>query len=148
MSSITQSCPISSAIAVGVTLIYAALSLLHGYWAVGGHGGKAAVVPEVSGRPTFVPSKSSTVAVAVMLALCALLVAATAKLVAVPISATWLRWLCVALAVIMAARAVGDFRLVGFFKRVRGTRFARLDTMLFAPLCLLLAAGVLYVGLC
>ena len=83
-----------------------------------------------------------------MPALCALLVAATAKLVAVPICATWLRWLCSALAVAMAARAVGDFRLVGFFKRVRGTRFARLDTMLFTPLCLLLAAGVLYVGLC
>ena len=33
-------------------------------------------------------------------------------------------------AVVFLARAVGDFRYVGFFKRVRGTRFARLDTIL------------------
>ena len=39
-------------------------------------------------------------------------------------------------------RAIGDFRYVGFFKRVRGSRFARMDTTLYSPLCLALAAGV------
>jgi hypothetical protein len=32
------------------------------------------------------------------------------------------------------------------FKRVRGTRFALLDSVAYAPLCLLLAAGVFYVA--
>jgi hypothetical protein len=41
---------------------------------------------------------------------------------------------------------VGDFRLVGFFKRVRGNAFARLDTLVYAPLCLVLAVGVFYVA--
>jgi hypothetical protein len=42
---------------------------------------------------------------------------------------------------VLAARAVGDFRLVGLFKRVRGTRFARYDSLVYTPLCLALAAG-------
>ena len=39
------------------------------------------------------------------------------------------------------ARTVGEFRLVGVFKRVRGTPFATWDTWLFTPLCGLIAAG-------
>jgi hypothetical protein len=37
---------------------------------------------------------------------------------------------------------VGDLKLVGFFKRIKGTRFAELDTWLYAPLCVLLALGL------
>jgi len=36
-------------------------------------------------------------------------------------------------AVVFLDRAIGDFRYVGF-KQVRGSRFARLDTILFSPL--------------
>ena len=34
-----------------------------------------------------------------------------------------------------ALRAIGDFRYVGFFKRVRDSSFARLDTLAYSPLC-------------
>ncbi|HPG26670.1 MAG TPA: DUF3995 domain-containing protein, partial [Myxococcota bacterium] len=44
-----------------------------------------------------------------------------------------------ALAVLFALRAIGEFRYVGFFKRVRDTRFARLDTLVFSPLCATIA---------
>ena len=47
-----------------------------------------------------------------------------------------------ALALGLLARAIGEFKYVGFFKRVRGSRFATLDTFVFSPLCLLLSAGV------
>jgi hypothetical protein len=43
-------------------------------------------------------------------------------------------------------RAVGEFRYVGLFKRVRGTKFAVLDTFVYSPLCLLLGAGVALVA--
>jgi hypothetical protein len=39
------------------------------------------------------------------------------------------------LAAVFALRAIGDFRYVGFFKRVRNTGFARLDTRAYSPLC-------------
>jgi hypothetical protein len=44
------------------------------------------------------------------------------------------------------ARAIRDFHLVGFFKRVRGTRFARLDIVVYQPLSSFLTADVYYVG--
>ena len=56
-------------------------------------------------------------------------------------------WLCYGLALGLLARAIGEFNYVGFFKRVRGSRFARLDTLVYSPLCLLLAIGVALVAL-
>jgi uncharacterized protein DUF3995 len=46
-----------------------------------------------------------------------------------------------AVAIVFMVRAIGDRRYVGFFKRVRGTRFARLDTRIYSPLCLALSAA-------
>ena len=58
------------------------------------------------------------------------------------------RWLGVVgpigVGVVLLARAVGDFRYVGFFKRVRGSRFATLDSRYFSPLCLILGLGALW----
>ena len=56
-------------------------------------------------------------------------------------------WLSYVLAVGLLGRAIGEFRYVGFFKRVRGSRFAKLDTVVYSPLCLLLAVGVALVAL-
>jgi hypothetical protein len=134
-------------IAVALTVVFGALSALHVYWALGGPLGKIAAVPEVKGRPAFVPSALSTLAVAIALALCAVLVAASAGLIVSPVPAPWITWLACLLALALVARAVGDFRLVGFFKRVRGTRFARLDSAVYAPLCLALGVSVFYVAI-
>ncbi len=48
--------------------------------------------------------------------------------------------------VILLPCAIGDFRLVGFWKRIRDSRFARLDTAVYSPLCLVLAIGSAVVG--
>jgi aspartyl-tRNA synthetase len=56
------------------------------------------------------------------------------------------RVLAYGLSATFVGRAIGDFRLVGFFKRVRGTHFAVLDTLVFSPLCLLCGLAVLYVA--
>lgn len=48
----------------------------------------------------------------------------------------------VVLALMFAVRAVGDFRYVGFFKRIRGSRFARMDTLYYSPLCAALALSI------
>jgi hypothetical protein len=133
-------------IATTLVVTFVALSLVHVYWALGGRLGKLAAVPEQSGRKAFQPSVGATLFVATGLALCAVLVATTAGLLDVPQSGRWSRWLSYGLGLALLARAVGDFRLVGFFKRVRGTRFAQLDSLVYAPLCLLLAVGVWYVA--
>ncbi len=40
---------------------------------------------------------------------------------------------------IFLLRAIGDFRFVGFFKKIKSTPFAKMDTKLFSPLCLCMA---------
>jgi hypothetical protein len=82
------------------------------------------------------------VAVGVVLLLFAGLVAATGRLVHLGIAPRILTGLSFALAAGLLARAIGEFRYVGFFKQVRGSRFATLDTLVYSPVCLLLALGV------
>lgn len=135
---------ITGVLGVAAAAVFAALSLLHVYWALGGRSGTVAVIPTVEGRATLSPSAFATWVVAFLLALSAfLLVGAVAGL-----EPTWVfRLGCAGLGVVMLARAIGDFRIVGFFKRVRDTEFARNDTRFFAPLCLGLsiAAGLVAV---
>jgi hypothetical protein len=55
-----------------------------------------------------------------------------------------LGWL---LALMLFLRAIGDFKLVGFFKQPSASAFAKNDSRFYSPLCLFLAAGVLYISL-
>lgn len=136
----------NTALASVVSLAFVALAVWHFRMALWPAAGTSGAVPSVSGKPLFVPSARATVLVGVVLLLFACLVAATAGLLEVGIPVRALSWLCYALALGLLARAVGEFKYVGFFKRVRGSKFARLDTLLYSPLCLLLAVGVAVVG--
>jgi hypothetical protein len=134
-----------------VALIVAAgfglLSLLHVSWATTGIRGQASALPERDGKPLFQPGRVTTILVALLLGLACLLVLAAAGLIHPGLSpvtvlvGTWI------VAVVMFARAVGDFQYVGFFKRVRGTRFAQMDTRLYSPVALLLGVGTAFVAL-
>ena len=134
----------SEALAPAVCVAFMALALWHFYKALGPHSEGA--VPSVNGRPLFVPSRGATVAVGIVLVLFAGLVAATAGLMAVGLPRALLSWLSYGLALGLLLRAVGEFRYVGLLKRVRGTKFAVLDTYVYSPLCLLLAVGVALVA--
>jgi len=138
---------ISNLLAIVIATVFVVLALVHAYWSFGGRIPWPAVVPEVSGRPAFTPSGLATFVVAVALFACAGLITATAGILAIPVSPSFLTWLTFALGLVLLLRAVGDFRLVGFFKRVRGTTFARLDTVIYSPLCLALSLGVFIVAL-
>ena len=104
--------------------------LLHFYWAARGVGANSAAIPQVDGKPAFKPTKAATAAVGLVLL-------ATSAIVLLQVQP-----LIAGAAAVLVLRAIGDFRLVGFFKRVRGSRFARLDTLLYSPLCLALGAAL------
>jgi hypothetical protein len=131
-----------------VAFVFLLLGLWHVYMASARAPGVLdGAVPSAGGEPVFVPSRPVTYAVAMVLFLCAGLVAAAAGVIpsalppAVLTVGSWL------LALGLFARAIGDFRFVGFFKRVKGSRFARLDSVFYSPLCLALAAGIAYLHL-
>jgi hypothetical protein len=137
---------VHSGIAVIVAIVFLVLAAWHVAMAFGKPGRASGAVPSVAGEPLFVPSRRSTLLVALVLCGFAGLVASTAGLLDIGVSARVLSWLSYALALGLAARAVGEFRYVGFFKRERGSRFATMDTLVYSPLCLLLAAGVALVA--
>jgi hypothetical protein len=119
--------------------IFVLIGILHLYWAVRQRIGESAVVPSVDGKPLFQPTRWATVAVAVALFCAAALVAIRSGILSVPAPAFLIAIGCWGLVAIFGLRAVGDFRYLGFFKRVTGTRFARADTFVYSPLCAILA---------
>jgi hypothetical protein len=134
------------AVAIVVGAVFVVLAIWHFRMAAAPSSGRTGAIPSVDGRPLFTPSPAATVAVGVVLLGFAALIAAAAGLVSVGLSARVLSWICYALALGLLARAIGDRKYLGFFKRVRGSRFARLDTLAYSPLCLLLAIGVGTIG--
>ncbi len=109
-----------------VAAICMALALLHAYWAVGGQWGSDAALPRVPAREgaamvrAFTPGPGMTLLVAAALASVAALVVLHAGLLGVTVEHDLLRWAIVCVAAAMMARAIGDFRLVGFFKEITG----------------------------
>jgi hypothetical protein len=130
---------IAGATAIVILLLLAAV---HVYWAAEGKAGKAAAIPTAEGHAVIKPSALSTAMVAIGLCVIAALLAFRIGWLKLPSLASdnivvqIAAWL---IAAVFALRAIGDFRYVGFFKRIRDTRFARLDTLAYSPLCAVLA---------
>ncbi len=124
--------------------IFAALALLHLYWAAGGHWGSDVSIPTIpsalsSRQQAFTPSPFATVLVAVALFLAMVTILGQLGWWGTAIPAWIFRWATRGIAVLFFLRAVGEFHLIGFFKQVRNTPFAYWDTRLFSPLCLVIA---------
>ena len=137
----------NSVLTIAVCVIFLVLALWHFRMALAPATAKSAAVPGVQGKPLFVPSRRATVAVGIVLVLFAVLVAVTGGLVPLALPRVVPVWLSCGLALGLLARAIGEFKYVGFFKRVRGSPFAKLDTLVYSPLCLLLSAGIALVAL-
>jgi len=138
--------------ALFVVAILAGLGLLHGLWALRGPVDSDRIIPRrtrvdpSSGErlhvAAFVPSPGATGLVAAALIGAAALVAMRAGWLGDAASSHGMvRAAVVGIAVVFLARAVGDFELVGFFKARNGSAFARWDTWLYSPLCVVLAAA-------
>ncbi|AOP34893.1 hypothetical protein A0128_14190 [Leptospira tipperaryensis] len=122
---------------VGLILFF--LSGIHFYWLVGGQTGGSKVIPELNGKPTFRPGKLSTALVGILLFCAALLPIGLTLEIPFGIPKTLFHYGTFFLSVVFLLRAVGDFRMVGFFKSIRDTTFAKYDTKYYCPLCLLIS---------
>jgi len=129
-------------------VVFGALSALHVYWALGGQAGLDKAVPYIDGKPAFEPGAVLTALVAVVLLGCAViaLTLGFADPFAMPYAhlAPNVGW---TLAAVFALRAIGDFKLVGFFKKIKDSRFATFDSKLYSPLCVMLSAGFMFLSL-
>lgn len=131
-----------SIISTIIAIIFILLGILHLYWAAGGKAGIAKVIPVVEGKPAFDPGKIMTLLVAFGL----MGVGAVSyslghmNLESYPYGAfvSYAGWL---LALVFLVRAVGDFRIVGFFKKHKDSEFAVYDTKYYSPFCLSLSVA-------
>lgn len=114
--------------ALVISAVFIGLALWHFQMALGSPSEATGAIPSVDGKPLFVLTRFATVCVGVFLVFLAVLVAAVDGILSVPIPAQVLTWLYYGLAVGLFALAVGEFKYVGFFKRIRGSQFAKIDT--------------------
>jgi hypothetical protein len=125
--------------------VFVVLAAVHVYWAFGGGQGFGSAVPTWDGAPVFIPGRAATLLVAV--ALLAAAVVSVWRAGVLSIGPAWIPRVGIwVIAVVFAVRAVGDFHYCGFFKRVRGTAFARYDTLVYSPLCAVIAALAIWLS--
>jgi hypothetical protein len=134
-----------SLMVLATTSVFLGLGMLHLYWASGGRAGSGAAVPRVDGSAAFSPTPAATVIVALALFAAAGVVALAGGAIRLPLPRWMMTGAASVLAAILALRAVGDFRLVGFFKTRGEGRFAELDTFVYSPLCLALAGAIAFI---
>lgn len=118
-------------------------SFLHVYWAFGGKWATNSVIPTKSGEKAFTPGLGVTLFIALLLSMAAMILLQQTNIVhfAFPnIIVQMGSWVCM---VVFFIRVIGEFRYFGIFKREKDTHFARMDTVLFIPLCAFLSLSFL-----
>jgi hypothetical protein len=128
-------------ISIILFLIFLVLSSIHIYWALGGQWGKDAAIPTKNNNSKVIsPGFLPTFFVALCLLGFGILILAEAKILNVPIPASVSKYGLWIIAFIFIARAIGEFKYIGFFKKNKHTEFGQNDTKYYSPLCLAIGA--------
>ena len=128
-----------------VSIIFTFLSLVHFYWAFSGNLMQEYVIPELDSKKLFTPSKLMTIVVGLGLLSFAFIILGhigVFELLYLESAFKYGTWI---IAFIFLVRSIGDFKYVGFFKKIKDTKFALWDSRLYSPLCLLISALILLV---
>jgi hypothetical protein len=125
-----------------LSVIFFSLALIHIYWAFGGKGGSAATVPTKANNKLIIkPGLFDCLVVALALLSFGAFVLIKAGILLFGLPA-WLMnsglWV---IASLFLLRAIGEFKYIGFFKKIKNTKFGQMDTRYYSPLSLLI--GVL-----
>lgn len=118
--------------------VFLLLGLVHFNWALGGSWGFDAALPTTeSGQRVLNPKKADSAIVGLGLTTFGIFYLIFSGLFLNMYLPEWIfsygRWV---IPIIFILRAIGDFKYIGFFKKVRSTTFGKMDTKLHSPLCL------------
>jgi hypothetical protein len=130
------------------SLVFLLLGLLHFYWAAGGKLAFGEALPKnTSGERMLNPTKPQSALVGFLLTTLSGFYLTTLDMYsfdALENVKAYINWIVV---IIFSLRAIGDFRYMGFFKKIRNTDFGKKDTFIYSPLCLILATNAALVEL-
>lgn len=124
-------------VSVFLSLIFVVLSSLHFYWALGGTWGLNNSVPtDIDGKKMLMTSVFACNVVGIGLLGFGLIYSLPLFNIPLPSFTNIFQWIIPS---IFLLRAIGDFKFVGLFKKVKSTKFGQLDTQYYSPLCLIIA---------
>jgi hypothetical protein len=111
--------------------------MLHVFWAFGGSWGVNSALPTIddSKSPVIRPRTLGTFFIGFLCFFASVLLFVQIDLFAVIKSSPLSKWLCIAGGIVFLLRAIGEGKYVGFFKKIKHTRFAKQDTAFYSPLC-------------
>lgn len=121
-----------------LSLIFLILAILHLNWAIGNTWGLDNALPaKETGERVLTPGRFMTLTVALGLLGCCFFYFINPE----PGNPNnWIfdygRWI---VPIIFLVRAIGDFKYVGLFKKIKNTKFAQMDSKYYSPLCFLIA---------
>jgi small-conductance mechanosensitive channel len=134
-------------IALALFLIFLFLSLIHFYWAFGGKWGTEGVYPTPDDKtPPRNPGIIATILVAVALFAFGVFYLMKVEILSIEFSPGINKYGLWVLMILFILRAIGDFKYLGFFKKIKNTKFGQNDTKYFAPLCLIIGILTLLVA--
>jgi hypothetical protein len=128
---------ITTILSILLFIIFFVLGLIHFNWVFGGKWGFEKAVPtKENGERVLNPKKFDSAIVGFGLILFGLVYFLKSGLVNFQIP-NWIFiygiWIIPSIFIL---RAIGDFKYVGFFKKIKNTEFAKADSKFFSPLCL------------
>lgn len=125
-------------ILIGITsLLFIIIGIIHVYWAFGGKWGVKTALPTTddSEVPVLRPGMLGTLFIGLLCFFASVLLLIQIDLITVIKSSHLSNWLCIAGGIVFLLRAIGEGKYVGFFKKIKHTRFAKQDTAFYSPLC-------------
>ncbi len=116
------------------------LFIIHFYWGFGGKTALLSTIPtDQNNKPIIKPGPVDCFIVALGLLAFAVFILIKAGTIPVHLPNWLFNYGLWAISVLFLARAVGDFKYVGIFKKIKMTKFAQMDSKYYSPLCLFLS---------
>ncbi|MGK0363082.1 MAG: hypothetical protein ACI85O_000123 [Saprospiraceae bacterium] len=127
-------------LSITLFLIFIVLALIHFNWVIGGTWGFDQALPtDTQGEKLFTPGKIDSAIVGFGLAAFGFFYLLQTSFINIEIPQWIEKYTAWVIPAIFLLRAVGDFKYVGFFKKIKDTEFGKTDARIFSPLCLLIA---------
>jgi len=118
-------------------VVFTIISGFHFYWLFGGKWGLTKVFPTTENQTTQLKLPLiATLFVALVFLFFAFTYLVKSELIEFEFPSWYLVFIFWFIPIIFILRAIGEFKYVGFFKRIKTTEFGIADTKLFSPLCL------------
>ncbi|MBK9737641.1 MAG: DUF3995 domain-containing protein [Saprospiraceae bacterium] len=135
-------------ISIILCFVFIFLASFHFYWAFGGKKGTENVIPVDTNNVKIInPSIISTLFVGIILLLFAFINIIKTKIINIELPEVIENYCLWFIAILFLLRAIGEFNYIGFFKKIKTTKFGIMDTKVYSPLCLFIGISEILIEL-